>query len=110
MPGLHGVLMKKPKKNKTGEKTVLGPVATVFSSVDTGSWRIVRPLVDGFLCIRCGQCMTFCPTNVIEVHPKEAGEDVKPVEIDWRYCKGCGICADVCLKECIKMVDEEGEK
>ncbi len=102
--------MKKPKKNEPGEKIVLGPVATVFSSVGTGSWRILRPSVDDSLCIRCGQCKTFCPTEVIEVRPKDAGEDVKPVEIDWRYCKGCGICADVCPKECIKMVDEEGEK
>jgi Pyruvate/2-oxoacid:ferredoxin oxidoreductase delta subunit len=28
--------------------------------------------------------------------------------IDWDNCKGCGICANLCPKDCIGMVDEEG--
>lgn len=27
-------------------------------------------------------------------------------EIDWNYCKGCGICADVCPPLAIAMVPE----
>lgn len=110
MPGRRGVLMKEPNEDKSIEKTILGPVATVFSSVGTGRWRILRPKVDYSLCVRCGQCKSFCPTDVIEVHPLGEGDEKIPVEMDWRYCKGCGICADVCPKGCITMVDEEGEK
>lgn len=110
MPGRPGVLMKKPRENKTREKILLGPVATVFSSVGTGSWRILRPRVDYSLCTRCGQCKTFCPADVIEVYAVGEGNEKVPVEMDWRYCKGCGICADVCPKGSIAMVNEEGEK
>ena len=28
------------------------------------------------------------------------------VEIDYDYCKGCGICAAVCPKKAIEMVQE----
>jgi pyruvate ferredoxin oxidoreductase delta subunit len=29
-----------------------------------------------------------------------------PPEIDYRYCKGCGICAEECPTKAIAMVDE----
>jgi len=28
-------------------------------------------------------------------------------EIDLKYCKGCGICAEECARKAIRMVDEE---
>ena len=28
------------------------------------------------------------------------------LEVDMDYCKGCGICATECPKECIKMVKD----
>ncbi|MEG6615101.1 4Fe-4S binding protein [Peptococcaceae bacterium 1198_IL3148] len=28
----------------------------------------------------------------------------------WDYCKGCGICANVCPRKCIEMVDERSGK
>jgi len=30
-----------------------------------------------------------------------------PLQIDLEYCKGCGICAEVCPTHAIAMVDEE---
>jgi len=30
-----------------------------------------------------------------------------PLRIDLEYCKGCGICAEVCPTRAIAMVDEE---
>jgi Pyruvate/2-oxoacid:ferredoxin oxidoreductase delta subunit len=47
----------------------------------------------------------YCPANVIEIN-SFAGKK-HDIEIDWDYCKGCGICANVCLKQCIDMVDED---
>ncbi|MDQ1354031.1 MAG: pyruvate ferredoxin oxidoreductase delta subunit [Acidobacteriota bacterium] len=108
MPGQPEKHMNKPgKNNKT--RTVYGPVATVFASVNTGSWRILRPGPDHSRCAGCGQCETFCPTGVIEIidDPAKEGGRGKVVEIDWAYCKGCGICADVCPKKCIRMVEEK---
>jgi pyruvate ferredoxin oxidoreductase delta subunit len=98
------------KKDKIVDKYkyVYGPTAPVFDSVATGSWRIVRPVVDRSQCTGCGQCETFCPCGVIEIHDRE--QDGKVVEIDWTYCKGCGICANVCPKKCIQMAAEEEKK
>lgn len=101
--------MNKPGKNKT--RTVYGPVATVFASVNTGSWRIMRPGVDHSQCTGCGQCQTFCPSGVIEISSDTTeNEKEKFIEIDWAYCKGCGICADVCPKKCIQMMPEKKGK
>ncbi|MGE5339938.1 MAG: 4Fe-4S dicluster domain-containing protein [Candidatus Omnitrophota bacterium] len=83
-----------------------GPVATVFNSARTGSWRIVKPQIDCSRCVRCGTCITFCPANVMEINPLTPS----CIQIDWNYCKGCGICANVCPKKCIEMVNEGGNE
>jgi len=95
--------MNNCKENK--KKYILGPVATQFGSSNTGSWRIVRPVVNQEECILCKTCEKHCPTDVMTV--TKTGSD-KGVTIDMRYCKGCGICANVCPKKCISMVDERG--
>lgn len=87
-----------PSEKPGNYKRLYGPVATVFGSVKTGAWRLVRPCVDESNCSRCGICGEFCPLEVIEVS--------RSVEIDWTYCKGCGVCADVCPGNCIEMVNE----
>lgn len=99
--------MKEPEKNKQ-KRIVLGPVATVFASVNTGSWRILRPQVNPSLCVGCRLCQSFCPTGVIEVLDTPAeGKVSHNLQIDWHFCKGCGICANVCPQKCIQMVKEE---
>lgn len=100
--------MKEHERYKIREKRLYGPVALIFNSVNTGSWRIIRPAVDESQCSTCGQCSMFCPTEVIVVHKDGGGK--KEVAIDWNYCKGCGICADVCPRNCIEMVKENEEK
>ncbi len=91
--------------NMLENSKVLGPVATIFDSIHTGSWRLERPKVNFEACIKCGICEKNCPPNIITVHK----DRVESVEIDWYYCKGCGICANECPKKCIAMVDERGE-
>ena len=88
------------------DKRLYGPVATVFSSTNTGSWRILRPVVDYSRCSKCGTCRKYCPTDVIEIKV----DDAQCIEINWNYCKGCGVCANVCVKKCIAMEDEENAK
>lgn len=84
-------------------KIILGPCALVFCSALTGTWRVVRPVVDHEKCVQCGICETHCPTDVITTGAKEDGSKVV---IDYTYCKGCGICAQVCTKNAIDMIDE----
>jgi 2-oxoacid:acceptor oxidoreductase delta subunit (pyruvate/2-ketoisovalerate family) len=61
------------------------------------SFRNLKPVTDFSKCIKCGKCWMFCPDSAFE--PKEDGtfENIE------RFCKGCGICANVCPAKCIKM-------
>lgn len=99
-------MQKQPEKHtkKSKKYNVFGPVATVFNSSNTGSWRLERPEVDFSECIKCRSCETFCPTNVIQVFDDKE----ECVYIDFDYCKGCGVCANVCPKNCIELVPERG--
>lgn len=73
----------------------------------TGSWRILRPVLDPNTCIpgkrgapACYICWLYCPDGVIS-------RDIPP-QIDYDYCKGCGICAEECPTKSITMVEEAG--
>ena len=95
--------MSRSETDTTQGKTILGPCALVFCSALTGTWRVVRPVVDMSSCIQCGICEKYCPTDVMTTGKKGIDEEVI---IDFTYCKGCGICADVCPQNAIEMVDE----
>ena len=75
----------------------------------TGSWRVMRPILDTAVCIpskrgkeACFTCWLYCPDGVIS--------GTVPPTIDLEYCKGCGICAEECPAKAIKMVTESGEE
>lgn len=56
----------------------------------TGDWRQQRPVLDLQKCIHCMLCWLYCPDSSIHA---AAG---RITGIDLTYCKGCGICAEVC--------------
>jgi pyruvate ferredoxin oxidoreductase delta subunit len=62
----------------------------------TGSWRTFKPVLDMDKCIECDNCVLFCPEGSIN----------SEYEIDYDYCKGCGICAEECPVKAIEMVRE----
>jgi len=67
----------------------------------TGDWRAERPVMEKEKCNKCGLCWLYCPDGAMEL--LEDGY----YEPDLYYCKGCGICADVCKREAIIMIQEE---
>ncbi|MFH0888018.1 MAG: 4Fe-4S binding protein [Planctomycetota bacterium] len=72
---------------------------------ETGGWRNYRPIRDDKKCTHCLLCWIYCPEGCIKV------TEGKITEIDLKYCKGCGICAEECpLKDkAIQMIEEKKE-
>jgi pyruvate ferredoxin oxidoreductase delta subunit len=75
----------------------------------TGGWRAERPLHDPTNCLwikngTCGRCWIFCPDMSVRLIENE--DDTRSYEYDYNFCKGCGICANECPTDSIKM---EGE-
>jgi len=64
----------------------------------TGSWRVQTPRYDKGKCVRCLRCWFSCPEGCIK------REEDDYVRWDLNYCKGCGICAQVCPVKAIDMI------
>jgi pyruvate ferredoxin oxidoreductase gamma subunit len=78
----------------------------------TGGWRIDKPVIDHSKCIMCRKCWLYCPDDAIveawrEVEgPRGRKFRMKTIDFDYQYCKGCGVCAEVCPTGAIQMVRE----
>ena len=77
----------------------LCPVATELSTMLTGDWRAMMPVVDREKCVKCGACWLYCPVQCIVDMPAW-------FDIGYATCKGCGICAVECPHRAITMVEE----
>jgi 2-oxoacid:acceptor oxidoreductase delta subunit (pyruvate/2-ketoisovalerate family) len=53
-------------------------------------------------CSLCENCYTFCPDSTVLM--KDGDETF---EIDYEFCKGCGLCAHECPSHFIEMIREE---
>ena len=69
--------------------------------VETGLWRSVRPVLDGTKCVSCLKCWVQCPDMSILTD-----ENGRVSGINLFYCKGCGICMEVCPVKAISMHPE----
>lgn len=94
------------KKEKKGWKEI--PIGLVLDSgtskdFETGDWRSEKPIWDENKCTHCLICWIYCPDSAIII------KDGKVQGIDYKHCKGCGICAEECPPKikAIKMVREE---
>ena len=124
------------KKEEARERYEKIPTAAIGKPgtsevTETGDWRIFYPEFDMEQCTRCGKCLENCPDAAIierTLSGKEADEARKRAEelekagkikkaavkkahiqyeLDPTYCKGCGICANECPIQGIKMKLEE---
>jgi len=124
---------KKVAVTKESEKIQMGAIGKPGTSevTRTGDWRTFYPEFDMEQCTRCGKCQESCPDAAIherELSGREATEALKRAEdlekagkikkaaakkahiqyeLDPTYCKGCGICANECPIQGIKMKLEE---
>lgn len=68
----------------------------------TGNWRLgEKPFWNQKKCVQCLLCWINCPDNAIPIKKQKRGKT------DLNYCKGCGICAEVCPFQAIKMIKED---
>jgi pyruvate ferredoxin oxidoreductase delta subunit len=91
--------MPKRKKEKIGFVSTIS-VPSEGSVGQTGSWRIFKPVMNEERCNKCLFCWIYCPEGCI----------TKGLQINFDYCKGCGICAEECPAKAITMVKEEADE
>ena len=66
------------------------PEAGNSADYETGSWRTYRAIWHEENCIQCLRCWIFCPEGAYSV------KNQKVTGINYRHCKGCGICNKEC--------------
>lgn len=47
-------------------------------------------------CTRCDTCLVYCPEGIVR-------RDADSYEVDYSYCKGCGICVEECPRKAMEM-------
>lgn len=82
-----------------------------FAERPTGDWRVFRPIINHEKCIRCLICWVVCPEPAINIVDKpyrtQSGREYKfTLDIDYNYCKGCGLCVEECPVKAIDFVEE----
>lgn len=65
----------------------------------TGTWSSRQAVVDQKKCIKCHQCVIYCPEGCIDIEA-----DRKNVKVNADYCKGCLVCAVECPVRAIKII------
>jgi pyruvate ferredoxin oxidoreductase gamma subunit len=124
---------KKSAVTKQSERIPIVPIGKPGTSevTRTGDWRVFYPEFDMDQCTRCGKCQESCPDAAIHERTLRGREAEKALEraeelekagkikkaaakkahiqyeLDPTYCKGCGICANECPIQGIKMKLEE---
>lgn len=83
-------------KGKT-DAGLVGPGSFIENNVS--GWATFRPVRDREKCTMCLLCWFYCPEGTI-VRISDKGD----LMTNYDYCKGCGICANECPVDAIKMV------
>lgn len=83
-------------KGKT-DAGLIGPGSFIENNVS--GWATFRPVRDREKCTMCLLCWFYCPEGTI-VRISDKGD----LMTNYDYCKGCGICANECPVDAIKMV------
>jgi len=79
------------------EAGLIGPGSFIENKVM--GWATFRPLRDKEKCTMCLLCWFYCPEGTI-VRISDRGD----LMTNYDYCKGCGVCANECPVDAIKML------
>lgn len=96
--------MKPYLRDEVPKKLSEIPEATAFEAgylvTKNAGWRNLRPVIEKEKCVGCLQCYLHCPDGVIF-------KSADKVDIDYDFCKGCGICKKACKPGAIRMEVEQ---
>lgn len=76
-------------------------------TASTAHWRVDKPVYNNAHCINCFNCWLYCPDAAI------LARDEKLQGVDYKHCKGCGVCVNVCPtnpKSLLMFTDHIGEQ
>ncbi len=96
LPAWNEMPMGTSLKSTTYDGVSVGPGSS-FQNL-TGKWRWSSPHYLKDKCIRCLRCWWSCPDSAI------VRLEDNYMKWDFNYCKGCGICAEICPVSAIDMV------
>jgi len=94
------------KKNMDWQELPHGDAisAGTAKEFETGDWRSEKPVWHKERCIQCYFCWVYCPDSSILLD-----ENKKVAGIDYKHCKGCGICSRECPVKPEKAITMEPE-
>jgi pyruvate ferredoxin oxidoreductase delta subunit len=78
---------KKPRHIKDYPAVPVYPAGHLTE--ENSGWSTQKPVIDMDICQGCLRCYLLCPDGAIY-------QDNQMIKIDYRFCKGCGICAYEC--------------
>ena len=90
--------VRQGKKLTVGEIPEITAYEAGFLTVTNASWRTETPVCDRNRCNGCLNCYLYCPEGCVYRDGKTG-----KIDIDYDFCKGCGICAKLCRKGAITM-------
>ena len=73
--------------------------APMYAGVVTLEATVAK--TDTRICSGCGNCVTVCPFDAVEIEQDRAGRNVSAVNAV--LCKGCGACAAACPNGAIQQ-------
>jgi pyruvate ferredoxin oxidoreductase gamma subunit len=85
--------------------TIFEPGSSIVRDL-SASRQGFLPALDLERCVHCGLCDIVCP-DLCFVWQREDGDAVRLQGIDYRYCKGCRKCTDVCPTGALTEIREE---
>lgn len=90
-----------PPAKPVSERFNFNPLSEVYQTLDEENtkYEISRCFHCG-RCIACDNCYIYCPDISVK-------NDGGTYEIDYDYCKGCGVCVTECPRAAMEITEEE---
>ena len=103
---IRASLNERPIIKKLSDLPQGGSCKAGFLVDKNAGWRNRTPVIDSDKCVGCLQCYMYCPDGVIRKYiTTENGKEITRIDIDYDFCKGCGICREICRLGAISMED-----